>query len=264
MTEVLSVPPIPRSWLGHAMESVPDPVPLVPDGLDDKSEKGNTEHLGSPAAPASVPVLEPWKDKFDGILATSEKHDEIPVTQPASFDLQDQRSDDLETILANLQNAEFMYKKHDEDPNTDAATKMQNASRRAMTAINTLLAEELIPKLPPTVTLSKGQKIVNELDEMLKNSDVPSRSKWGAQAAKEMKNQPSWMEADTWVNKRKERLKCVPKKKAEAEESFRHELETEKIDETVGEYVSFYKIWEHEGFDEEGWEALSVFRRSRM
>ena len=133
-----------------------------------------------------------------------------------------------------------------------------------MLKINMLLGDELIPRLPPTVTMSKGQKVIDELDKMLKGGDVPSRSEWGAAAAREMKNEPSWIEADTWEKKRRERIKWAQRKKAQAEETYRHEIETERVDETVGEYLPFYKIWEHEGFDEDGWEALSVFRRSRM
>ena len=56
--------------------------------------------------------------------------------------------------------------------------------------------------------------------------------------------------------------KWALKARKEAVEEYTQSLTTEHIDESIGEYLSLYRIWEEEGKDAAGWEVSCIVRVS--
>ena len=113
-----------------------------------------------------------------------------------------------------------------------------------------LITEQMTPEQ------KKAKTLVDELDAMIKAGDVPSRSKHAQKWFKEYKEDPEFLACDTNPKKAKFRMKIAKLKKAEAETILYHEESIDQVDETMGEYLSLYRIWQEEGMDLAGWEAL--------
>lgn len=111
-------------------------------------------------------------------------------------------------------------------------------------------------------------KLKRELKEAIAAKDIPSGGSLGQKLTREGQMCPKIKAAlkkcKTWEDKRKYRLKWAKKKLKELQKE--EYLEKEHLSETdlrEGTYLPFRKLWEAEGLDEEGYQALIIVIMTR-
>ena len=149
----------------------------------------------------------------------------------------------------------------------DAAIKhIEDAKKKAAELQVQLESQKKMrrPALPrDTPEQEETNKLKRELKEAIAANDIPSGGSLGQKWTREGQNDPKIKQAlkkcKTWEDKRKYRLKWAKKKLKEIQKE--EYLEKEHLSETdlrEGTYLPFRKLWEAEGLDEEGYQALII------